>query len=164
MPAADVRVPLQRDNRAKYRQGHQERGNAAVAGCYGVPLLMVSGDRAIVEEITDALPWVVGVPVKDGIGNMSANSLSPQAAQQALREGARSAVERASQAKPFQFEAPFDLQITTTQMEHAEFIAGVPGIERVDGRTVRYRSTEYLDVYRMFITAYRLAVAACAAA
>ncbi|HEY9180591.1 MAG TPA: M55 family metallopeptidase, partial [Candidatus Baltobacteraceae bacterium] len=103
--------------------------NAAVAGCYGVPLLMVSGDRAIVDEITETLPWVVGVPVKDGIGNMSANSRSPQAAQQALRAGARAAVESAGRAKLFTFEPPFDLQITTTQMEYAEFIAGVPGIE-----------------------------------
>lgn len=138
--------------------------NAAVAGCYGVPLLMVAGDRALVDEITQTLPWVVGVPVKDGIGNMSSNSLSPQAAQQALREGARKAVDGAANAKPFTFDAPFELQITTTQVEYAEFIAGVPGIERVDARTIRYRSNDYLEVYRMFVTAYRLAVAAGAAA
>jgi D-amino peptidase len=138
--------------------------NAAVAGCFGVPVLMVSGDSAIVDEITEMLPWVVGVPVKDGIGNMSANSLSPDAAQQALRAGARAAVENAANAKLFTFDAPFDLQITTTQIEYAEFIAGVPGIERLDARTVRYRSVDYIDVYRMFVTAYRLAVAANAAA
>lgn len=138
--------------------------NAAVAGCYGVPVLLVSGDRAIVDEVTEALPWVVGIPVKDGIGNMCANSLSPQAAQRALREGARAAAENAAGAKPFTFAAPFELQITTTQMEHAEFISGVPGIERVDARTIRYRSGNYLDVYRMFVTAYRLAVAAGAPA
>lgn len=138
--------------------------NAAVAGCYGVPLLMISGDNAIVDEITETLPWVVGVRVKDGIGNMSANSISPVAAQQALREGARNAVENAVRAKPFTFEPPFDLQITTTQIEYAEFIGGVPGVERIDARTVRYKSGDYLDAYRMFVTAYRLAVAAGAAA
>lgn len=138
--------------------------NAAVAGSHGVPLLMLSGDRAIVEEITEQLPWVVGVAVKDGIGNMSANSLSPVAAQAALREGAERAVRDRARAKPFSFEAPYKLEISTTQMEHAEFIAGVPGVERVDGRTVRYGCDDFATLYRMFVTAYRLAVAACAPA
>ncbi len=138
--------------------------NAAVAGTLGVPVLMVSGDRAIVEEVTAQLPWVVGVAVKNGIGNMSANSLSPAAAQAALRAAACTAVQRAREARPFTFDPPFELQISTTQIEHAEYIATVPGIERVDARTVRYTTTEYLSLYRMFVTAYRLAAASCAAA
>ncbi|HLI97417.1 MAG TPA: M55 family metallopeptidase [Candidatus Baltobacteraceae bacterium] len=138
--------------------------NAAVAGCHGVPLIMISGDRAIVDEITSALPWVVGVPVKAGIGNMCANSLSPAAAQQVLQEAAQRAVQDAARAKVFAFEAPFELRITTTQIEYAEFVAGVPGVERIDGRTVSYCSDDYLNVYRMFVTAYRLVVAAGAAA
>lgn len=138
--------------------------NAAVAGCYGVPLLMLSGDRAIVDEITEQLPWVVGVAVKDGIGNMSANSLSPAAAQQALHDAAVDAVEKRARARPFRFEPPFELEIATTQIEHTEFIAGVPGIERIGARRVRYRCDDYLVLYRMFVTAYRLAAAANAAA
>ncbi len=138
--------------------------NAAVAGCHGVPLLMLAGDKAIVDEITEQLPWVVGVTVKHGIGSLSTNSLSPARAQTALREGAKRALEGAARAKVFTFDPPFELQLTTTQVAHADYIAGVPGIERIDGRTVRYRHDDYLTLYRMFVTAYRLAVAAGAAA
>ena len=42
--------------------------NAALAGSYGVPVVLITGDRTIVEEATRAMPWAVGVAVKDAIG------------------------------------------------------------------------------------------------
>ena len=55
--------------------------NAALAGSYGVPVVLITGDRTIVEETTRAMPWAVGVAVKDAIGYSAVNSLTPQAAQ-----------------------------------------------------------------------------------
>lgn len=138
--------------------------NAAMAGCYGVPVIMASGDQVLIDELRRQLPWVTGVAVKRGIGKLSTDSLSPQAAQQALREAAATAVRNASRAKPFTFESPITMDVTTTQVEQADFIAGVPGIERVNGRTVRYCHDSYFAIFQMLVTAYRLAAAAAAVA
>lgn len=138
--------------------------NAAMAGCYGIPVIMVAGDEALIADIGRQLPWVTGVAVKRGIGKLSADSLSPRAAQDALREGISRALSRIGDAKPFRFEAPITMDITTTQVEHTDFIADVPGVERVDGRTIRYRSDEYRTIYAMLVTAYRLSAAASAVA
>lgn len=138
--------------------------NAAMAGYHGVPVLLVAGDDVLVSEIGRQLPWVTGVSVKRGIGKLSANSLSPAAAQRALREGAAHAVKHRAKAKPFTFDSPITMEITTTQVEHADFIADVPGVERVNGRTIRYRHSDYRTIYAMLVTACRLSGAAAAIA
>lgn len=138
--------------------------NAAMAGYFGIPVVMVSGDRALIDEVKTQLPWAVGVAVKDGIGNFSCETLTPGAAQEALRRGAARAVAAIPDAKPFVFDPPITLEITTMQIEQADYIAMVPGVERVDGRTLRFRHDDYLAVYGMFVTSCRLASAANAPA
>lgn len=134
--------------------------NAALAGSYGVPVVLITGDRTIVEETTRALPWSVGVAVKDAIGFTAVNSLTPQAACDAIRDGAREAMTRIERAKPFVFDSPFDLTIETAAVEHADFIELLPGFTRSGGRTVRFSSTHYPTMLQAFITATRIAAAA----
>ena len=134
--------------------------NAAMLGYYGVPLLMISGDRTIVEETTTLMPWVTGVAVKDSIGYFSVSSTTPQAACRAIREGARSAMDRISEAKPFTFEPPIELALETANVGNADFIELIPGFERLGGRTLRFRSNDYAEAFRAFIVAMRLGGAA----
>lgn len=134
--------------------------NAALAGSFGVPVVLITGDRTIVEETTKALPWAVGVAVKDAIGYTSVNSMTPRQAQDAIRAGAREAVGRVERASPFYFEPPFELTIETAQVEHAEFIELMPGFARIGGRALRFASTEYVRVFEAFVAATRIAAAA----
>lgn len=134
--------------------------NAALAGSYGVPVVLITGDRTIVEEATRAMPWAVGVAVKDAIGFSSVNSLTPQAACEAIRAGAREAIGRIDRARPFCFEGPFELTIETASVEHAEFIELMPGFDRIGGRSVRFTSQEYPTLLQAFIAATRIAAAA----
>jgi D-amino peptidase len=138
--------------------------NAAMAGYHGIPVIMVSGDEALISEVRKQLPWAIGVAVKRGIGKLSADSMSPRAAQDALREAARAAVSALDRARLFTFEPPITLEVETTQVEHTDFIADVPGVERIDGRTIRYRHDDYRAIYAMLLTSYRLASAASAIA
>jgi D-amino peptidase len=134
--------------------------NAALAGSYGVPVVFISGDHTIVDESTQAMPWAIGVAVKDAIGFSAVNSLAPAAACEAIRLGARTAMGRVAQAKPFVFAPPFELTIETAGVEHAEFIELMPGFTRTGGRTVRFASGAYPEIYRAFLAATRMAAAA----
>ncbi len=134
--------------------------NAALAGTHGVPLVLITGDRTIVEETTRVMPWAIGVAVKDAIGFSSVNSLTPQAACDAIRAGAREAIGRIERAKPFVFNAPFELTIETAAVEHADFIELMPGFCRIGGRAVRFTSSDYPTVLEAFIAATRMAAAA----
>ncbi|MBV8343926.1 MAG: M55 family metallopeptidase [Candidatus Eremiobacteraeota bacterium] len=134
--------------------------NAALAGSFGVPVVLITGDRTIVEETTRSLPWAVGVIVKDAIGYTSVNSMSPQQAQNAIRAGAQEAVSRIERASSFRFEPPFELTIETAAVEHADFIELMPGFARVGGRAVRFSSEEYVPLFEAFVAATRIAAAA----
>ncbi len=134
--------------------------NAALAGSQGVPLVLITGDRTIVDETTRVMPWVVGVAVKDAIGFSSVNSLMPQAACDAIRAGAREAIGRVDRARPFVFNAPFELTIETASVEHADFIELMPGFARIGGRALGFTSSDYPPVLEAFIAATRMAAAA----
>lgn len=134
--------------------------NAALAGSYGVPVVLVTGDRTIVEEATRTLPWAVGIAVKDAIGHSAVNSLTPQAAREAIRGGAREAMGRIERARPFLFDPPFELTLETAGVEHADFIELMPGFARIGARAVRFTSGDYPALLQAFITATRMAAAA----
>jgi len=134
--------------------------NAAMAGYYGVPLLLVTGDTTIVAETQARIPGVTGVVVKQSIGHYSADSMSPGAAQKAIREGAREAMARKDDVKPFRFEPPIEMQFECAKVECADFIELMPGFERLNGRTLRYVHEDYREVFRAFIAAMRLGGAA----
>ncbi len=134
--------------------------NAGMLGLYGTPVVLITGDRTTVESVKAALPWVVGVVVKDSIGYYSANSLTPVAACAAIRDGAREALATLPQAQPFTFTPPIELVIETVKTEQADFIELLPRVERIGGRAVRFRHDDYLTVFQAFLAAMRLGGAA----
>lgn len=136
--------------------------NAAVLGTQGVPVVLVTGDRACIEETTAVLPWVTGIVVKDSIGRYAANSLSPARAQELIREGARDAIATMTQrgVKPFTFEPPIALELDFVSTQSADFVDMMPGFERIGGRTVRFVHDDYRVVFKAFVCAFRLGAAA----
>jgi D-amino peptidase len=137
---------------------------AAMLGYYGTPLLMITGDRTIVDETTVKMPWVVGVCVKDAIGYFAADTLTPEAACAAIRAGAREALARRERAKTFTFSGPIELVVETAMTEQADFIELLPRFERIGGRALRYRAQEYPEAFRAFLVAMRIGGAASAPA
>lgn len=130
--------------------------NAALLGHYGVPLLYVTGDRATVEGVQRQMPWVHGTIVKESIGNFSANSISPAAAQRAIETGASEAIAGASKAKPFTFEPPISLEITLGKVEQADYVSMIPGFERAGPRAVRFVDDEMPTIFKAFVAVFRL--------
>lgn len=133
---------------------------AALAGSYGVPLVLVTGDRRIVDEVIAVMPWCVGVVVKEAVGFSAVNSLTPQAARAAIRDGAHEAMGRVARAKPFVFEPPFELLIETVNVENADFIELMPGFARTGARAVRFAADTYPALMNAFVVATRLGGAA----
>lgn len=137
--------------------------NAGIAGYYGVPVLLITGDRVTVEGAKAQMPWITGVVVKESIGNYAANSISPAAAQAAIRAGAADALRNAPNAKPFVFEPPITMEIDLTRVEQADLIELIPGFERTGNRQVRLVHDDYPTVFKAFVAAFRMGALADAA-
>ncbi len=131
------------------RQAVGEIGmETAVAGHYGVPLIMVTGDEAACREGESQFPGIVTVPVKRGLGRNAARCLAPEVAHNLIRRGAAEAVRRAAEFKPWRLEPPIELELTLYRSDYADALAGRPGVERLDARTVRRMVESAAEVCR----------------
>jgi D-amino peptidase len=130
--------------------------NAGLLGHWGVPLLLVTGDRTTVEGVQAQMPWVHGIIVKDSIGNFAANSMTPGAACRAIRRGAEEAIRNASQAKPFRFDSPLTLEVQLVSAAQAHLVATIPGFERTGSRSVRFVHDSFPVVFKAFVATWRL--------
>ena len=134
--------------------------NAAVLGTFGVPVVLITGDRAAVEQTQAALPWVTGAVVKESIGRFATNSVSPERACEIIAAGAQTAIGRLREAKPFVFSAPIELELDFVYTHNADFAELIPGFERIGGRTVRFVHDDFRTLFRAYVAAFRLGAAA----
>ena len=130
--------------------------NAGLLGYYGVPLLLVTGDRTTVERVRAQMPWVTGVIVKESIGNFAAASMAPEAARRAIRDGARTAVADAAAARPYCFEPPIELSVDLVKTEQADLVETIPGFQRTGARSVRFVHDAFPTIFKAFVATWRL--------
>ncbi|HTU81677.1 MAG TPA: M55 family metallopeptidase [Candidatus Acidoferrales bacterium] len=130
--------------------------NAGLLGHFGVPLLLVTGDRTTVEGVREQMPWVRGVAVKESIGNFAASSLTPAAARRAIRLESEAAVAQAAGARPYLFTPPIELVVQFVKTEQADLVEMIPGFERAGSRSVRFVHDAFPVVFRAFVATWRL--------
>ena len=121
---------------------------AAYAGHYGVPVIMVSGDAAAAQEAQALLGPVECAVVKWGIRRNRARCLSLPAAHEAIRAAMSRAIDSIGACKPYQPALPATVRLTLYRTDMADEFADDPHIERVDARTVQRQAFSLLDVCR----------------
>lgn len=130
--------------------------NAAVAGHFGVPVVMISGDDAAVEEARSLLGAVEGAIVKQGISFHAATTLTPAAGQALIRDRVETALRRLDDFQPYVIAGPVTLDITYKNYRPSQVAAYMPGIERTDAHSVRYVGADIIEVSHVlrFLTSY----------
>ena len=124
--------------------------SAALAGHYGVPVALVTGDDKTVMEARKLLGSVETVEVKRGIGAYAGLCISPRKSRSLIYEGAKRAMSGARDWCLFRIESPVTLQVSFTTTSGADRVSRMPGVERVDGLTVRFRGKDFLEAFRAF--------------
>lgn len=83
--------------------------NAAIAGYYGVPVIMVSGDEATCREARQFFGnEVITVPVKKGLSREAALLFPFEETRKALYDGARKAIAAIPKCKPYFLKLPIE--------------------------------------------------------
>lgn len=130
--------------------------NAALAGVYGVPVALVSGDQSLAAEATALLgDSVETVIVKEAVGRFAAKSLAPTVACERIRAGAAAALTRRHPV--FTFRSPVRLEVDFAGSQMADMAELVPGSRRTGPRTVEYTGDDYRQVFRAWRAMYNLA-------
>jgi D-amino peptidase len=121
--------------------------NAAVLGVHGVPVAVVTGDDKVCAAAEACLPGVTVVPVKQGLGNRSARSLSPSVARTRIREGVARAL-AGPWPEPIPVGGPLRLEVEFLTTLMAESAALLPGSTRTAPRTVAYDAPDVTTLSR----------------
>lgn len=130
--------------------------NAAIAGHFGVPVVMISGDDATVREATSLLGNIEGAVVKWAYGFHSAKTLMPEAAYDLIRDKARTAIRRIKEFKPYKLSTPLRLEVRFKNYRPSEILSYLPIVERVDSHSIRFVGKDITEVSRFleFIVTY----------
>jgi D-amino peptidase len=134
--------------------------NAAIAGDFGVPVVMISGDDKLVAEARRVVGDMEGAVVKWALGFHSARTLMPEASYRLISEKVTAALGRLSDFRPYRMEGPVELEISFKNYMPAELLSYLPIVERVDSHTIRYVGRDMTEISKFleFATSYRVNV------
>jgi D-amino peptidase len=135
--------------------------SAAIAGHFGVPVVMISGDNEIVEEARALLGNLEGVAVKEAVSFHSARTLMPQAAYELIRETVQQALGRITDFKPYLLQTPIKLDVRFKNYRPSEILAYLPIVERTDSHSIRFVGKDMIEVSRFleFMLSYDASLA-----
>jgi len=134
--------------------------NAAIAGHFNVPVIMVSGDDAVVKETTALLGDVEGAVVKWNYGFHSAKTMMPEAANDLIREKVKKAISRIKEFKPYKLQQPIRLDVRFKNYRPSEVLSYLSIVERTDAHSIRFTGKDMIEVSKFleFIGTYEPAL------
>jgi D-amino peptidase len=137
--------------------------NSAYAGYHGVPVTLVTGDKALSGEILveNAMPWVNYVTTKEALSKFAAKNYSSAAVRSKTVEAVRESLSKDKTSYPlFKFTAPITLRIEFISTSMADVACYMPNTKRLDGRTIEFREDDYAVMFEAIMALITLASAA----
>jgi D-amino peptidase len=125
--------------------------NAALAGHFGVPVLLVTGDDACIEEASAILPGIEGLIVKWAHSLRSARTLTPAASYPMIQAAARRALARRHEIQPYVMAGPITLDVSYLYRQPVEYAALLDCVERLDAFTIRVTKPDIVALQRFLV-------------
>jgi D-amino peptidase len=131
--------------------------NAAIAGQFNVPVVMMSGDDAAIAEVRKAIGNVEAAETKRTLGFHSANTITPEASYNAISQHVTAAFKRLGDFKPYKIAGPLTVEVTFKNYLPAEVLGYLPMFERADSHSIRFHAKDMVEASAImnFIGEYR---------
>ncbi len=122
--------------------------HAYAAATVGVPVIFLSGDRGLCDEVRDVNKNITTLAVKEGAGNSTinmSNTLATQLTEQKVEEALKSDISLCK------LRLPEDFQVEISYSEHSRAYKAsfYPGTEQISSTNVLFKAEDYFDVLRM---------------
>lgn len=125
-------------------------GRVMLAGAFGIPAIMLAGDRAACEEFHQLVPKGDCAEVKHGVGQTMGFTLSSPAACALIQEKAREAMQHLAESEPYTVKGPVKVKVELTSSPSARSFTKQPGVEQLDGRTWIFRGNDLMKAWLKF--------------
>jgi D-amino peptidase len=125
--------------------------NAALCGHWGVPVVLVTGDRAVCDEGRELLgEALTTVEVKEGLGRFSARMKTPRRARELIEDGARRSLADLSAVAPYDPGRPCEIAIDFTSPDRLREYANRKGVEVTGPRSLVVRGDDWWSAWSGF--------------
>jgi D-amino peptidase len=121
---------------------------AALAGHYGVPFVLISGDDKACQEAASLVPGIEAVVTKIGITRNCAEIVPLPTVLSTLRSKAEAAVRKIGMGtvKPIRLQSPVSLQIEYLQTSALQAVSERGGVRKTSSRTIVYEGKDIVEV------------------
>jgi D-amino peptidase len=126
--------------------------NAALAGHFGAPVIMISGDQTACAEAASLVGSLETAVVKQATGRTSAECLPPEVTQVLIHDTAKRAVKHLREGKapkPLGVVTPVIVAVEFIRSEMADAASLLPGARRSDKR-IEVTADDMVAAYRAF--------------
>lgn len=124
--------------------------NALVAGYFGVPVVMISGDGTACREAAALIPGIETAPVKESIGAYAGICRHPVRCREMIYSAVHRALSRPDRPAPLVMHGEVVMDVRLTTASGIDRALRLPGTERVSGDTLTYRAQDFLQAFRAF--------------
>jgi len=134
--------------------------NASLAGHFGVPVILVSGDQTACAQMNELLGDIEMAVVKQATGRFAAECLTPEVSQELISMTAARAVGRLNEGDmpdPFVLDTPVRVTVEFFTSDMADRATRIPFTER-EGTRVSFTAQEMTSVYNGFRAMVMLAI------
>jgi D-amino peptidase len=125
--------------------------NAALCGHWGVPVVLVTGDRAVCKEAQELLgDSLTTVEVKEGLGRFSARMKTPHEARGLIEDAAKKALSDLSAVAPYDPGSPCEVAIEFTTPDRLQEYANRKGVEVTGPKSLVARGGDWWSAWSDF--------------
>ncbi|MCX6564571.1 MAG: M55 family metallopeptidase [Candidatus Aminicenantes bacterium] len=123
--------------------------NGLIAGHFGVPVVLVSGDQAIARQAKELFGDIETAVVKEAIST-AAIMLHPSKARDLIRDKTTAALKRLKDFKSLKFNPPYALDVAFADEALAQKASWIPGAVRKDEHTVSFTTNDFMEMLKLF--------------
>jgi D-amino peptidase len=131
--------------------------NAYTLSEYGIPVIMVTGDQALVREASAFLPGIETVQVKTSVDCKTTECLPSAKARRLIETIAERALSRIDEFRPAQIAKPIKIDISFPNKEQADLSKIIPRAMKSAEKSVSYTAENWDDADRFVMTTLSLA-------
>ena len=130
---------------------------ALSAARWGIPVIMVSGDQVLGEELKPDFPELEYAQVKVAKSRGLAEPLPPAEVTRNIEEAAKRAMQKflAGAFRPYYLPPPYDFQLGFQNWQQANGAASAPGVLHDGELGVRYKTNNFIEGYLLSLDALR---------
>ena len=127
--------------------------NAALAGFFKTPILMITGDQQAIAEAEDILPDIESTVLKESMSYSSGKCYPLAVVKDLLYDSTHKIAENLKNGtipNTYQTQVPLDLEVVFTNPYYAELANLLPSVNRIAGRTVACQCKDAGEAYTTF--------------